>query len=57
MIKGVEHLSHEERLKEQGHCSAQLREGLGSIQVDLTNVCKYLMGGNEKQRARHKLKH
>lgn len=42
MIKGLEHLSYNERLRELG--SIQPGE---EVKVDL-NVYKYLMGGNEE---------
>jgi len=48
MVKGLEHLSCEERLREWGLFSLDRRR-LGG---NLTNVCKYLQGGCKEDRAR-----
>lgn len=40
MMKGPEHLSCKERLRELGLCSLEKRR----LRGDRTNVCKYLMG-------------
>ncbi|KAK4806988.1 hypothetical protein QYF61_000317 [Mycteria americana] len=48
MIKGLEHLSYEERLRELGLFSPEKRQqGSGG---DLIHVYKYLMGGNGEER-------
>jgi len=48
MIKGMEDLKYEERLRQQGLLSLEKRRFMGN----LTNVSKCLVEGNEEEAAR-----
>ncbi|KAK4814011.1 hypothetical protein QYF61_004641 [Mycteria americana] len=52
MIKGLEHLSYEEWLRELGLFSPEKRRLGGAWGGDLINVYKYLMRGSEEEGAR-----
>ena len=71
MVKELEHLSYEERLRELGLFSLEKRQPRGTWTFTFINVNKYLIEGNEDEGARlfsivltdrtrgsgHKLKH
>ena len=52
MIKGLEHLSYEERLRELGLFSLEKRRLGGVWGGNLINMYKYLMRGKEEEGAR-----